>query len=60
MLADWKAQLVLRGLQGKAEEARIVAQLDLVSQLEGDLLLGVQRNQLLPLLRSLQDIEVNY
>lgn len=54
VLADGKAQFVLRRLQGEAEEAGVVAELDLVDQLEGDFLLGIERNQLLPLLGCLQ------
>ena len=45
MLADGQAQAVLGRLQREAEQARVVAQLDLLHQLEGDLLLGVQRHQ---------------
>ena len=53
VLADREAKLVLGGLQGKAEQAGVVAELDLVNQLEGDLLLGMERDQLLPLLGGL-------
>ena len=46
VLADGEAQAVAGGLQRKSEQPRVVAQLDLLCQRKGDLLLGVQRQQI--------------
>ena len=46
VLANGKAQLVAWRLQRKSEQPSVVAQLNPLGHYEGDLLLGVQRNEI--------------